>query len=177
MSENLQLATVTDVPGLVLLRNETSRALTQQYGVGHWTSGATDKGVLLALRMASVYVVRDQGRIIASVTLATKKPWAIDTKYFSPARTPLYLTSMAVAPDLQRSGIGRRCLQEVVPIAAHWPADAIRLDAYAAEVGAGEFYRKCGYREVGRATYRDTPLIYFEMLIDRSTSGTPQQKL
>ena len=44
-----------------------------------------------------------------------------------------------------------------------WPGDAIRLDAYDSQAGAGEFYRKCGFREAGRASYRGTPLIYFEM--------------
>jgi hypothetical protein len=46
-----------------------------------------------------------------------------------------------------------------------WPADAIRLDAWDAQAGAGEFYRKCGYREVGRAAYRKTRLIYFELAL------------
>jgi hypothetical protein len=45
------------------------------------------------------------------------------------------------------------------------PGDAIRLDAYDAEAGAGEFYRKYGFREVGRASYRNVPLIYFERLL------------
>ena len=45
------------------------------------------------------------------------------------------------------------------------PSDAIRLDAFDADAGAGEFYSKCGFREVGRASYRSVPLIYFEMLV------------
>ncbi len=31
--------------------------------------------------------------------------------------------------------------------------------------GAGPFYALCGYSEMGRTTYRDTPLIYYEMLL------------
>jgi hypothetical protein len=33
------------------------------------------------------------------------------------------------------------------------------------EAGAGAFYAKCGFREVGRVVYRNVPLIYFEMLL------------
>jgi len=33
------------------------------------------------------------------------------------------------------------------------------------QAGAGEFYRKCGFRETGRATYRTVPLIYYERLL------------
>jgi hypothetical protein len=53
----------------------------------------------------------------------------------------------------------------VTRLAHRWPADAVLLDAFDhAAAGVGEFYRKCGYREVGRVSYRHVPLIYFEML-------------
>jgi GNAT superfamily N-acetyltransferase len=66
---------------------------------------------------------------------------------------------------VQRRGVGRACLQDVRRIAHAWPADAIRLDAYDAPAGAGRFYERCGYREVGRVVYRKVPLIYFESLL------------
>lgn len=56
--------------------------------------------------------------------------------------------------DLQGQGIGRRCLDEAVEYAKAWPADAIRLDACDAEAGAGEFYTKSGFHEVGRVAFR-----------------------
>jgi ribosomal protein S18 acetylase RimI-like enzyme len=43
--------------------------------------------------------------------------------------------------------------------------EAVRLDAYDAAAGAGEFYEKCGFVEVGRVTYRLNPLIYYELQI------------
>ncbi len=57
-------------------------------------------------------------------------------------------------------------MEEVTRIARAWPADAIRLDAYDADAGAGIFYAKCGCTEVGRVSYRGTPLIYYELLLD-----------
>src|SRR6266850_3748309 len=101
------------------------------------------------MRNAKVYVLRKRNKPIATLTLCTKKPWAIDRKYFSACKRPLYLTSMAVAPDLQRQGIGRLCVEEAAKLVKRWPGDAIFLDAYDAEASAGEFYRKCGFREVG----------------------------
>ncbi|HEX5718366.1 MAG TPA: GNAT family N-acetyltransferase [Thermoanaerobaculia bacterium] len=118
------------------------------------------------MRTSKVFVTRDgSGLITATLRLTTKKPWAIDKSYFTECRTPLYLHSMAVAPGLQHQGIGRLCIEEVKRIGREWPGEAIRLDAYDAEAGAGGFYRKCGFLEVGRVTYRSTPLIYFEMLL------------
>jgi len=164
MRLKLQVATSDDVSDLVSLRTAVNQHLTSQYGKGYWVAGLTEKGVLFAMRTSTVYVAKARNRVIATLALSTRKPWAIDKKYFSLSRRPLYLTSMAVAPDRQRQGIGRLCIDEVRRIAAGWPSDAIRLDAFDAEAGAGEFYSKCGFREVGRAFYRKVPLIYFEML-------------
>jgi GNAT superfamily N-acetyltransferase len=161
----LEPATVADAPDLVLLQNTVSEHLAAQYGKGFWSGRVTEKGVLFAMRRATVYMARSRDGLIATLTLSTRKPWAIDKRYFSASKRPLYLTSMAVCPDQQRKGVGRQCIEEARRIAAKWPSDAIRLDAWDAEAGAGEFYRKCGFREVGRATYRDAPLVYFEMLL------------
>jgi GNAT superfamily N-acetyltransferase len=66
---------------------------------------------------------------------------------------------------MQRRGVGRRLLAEAIKHTRALPADAIRLDAFDAEAGAGPFYAKCGFREVGRVTYRKAPLIYFELVL------------
>jgi GNAT superfamily N-acetyltransferase len=87
--------------------------------------------------------------IVGTLHLPTKKPWAIDLSYFTPVKKALYLTNMAVLPPMQSQGIGRRLLEVAAKKARAWPADAIRLDAFDADAGAGGFYAKCGFREVG----------------------------
>ena len=71
---------------------------------------------------------------------------------------------MAVHPRRQRRGIGRALMAEAVRVARDLPAGTIRLDAYDADAGAGEFYRRCGYRQRGKKTYRGVPLVYFECM-------------
>ncbi len=165
MRIKLQLATPGDVADLIALHTSVVERLRADFGEGYWVTKATEKGTLFTLRRASVYIARYRKKLIAHVNLTTRKPWAIDTKYFTPCRKPLYIIGMSVDPSFQRSGIGRQCIAEAIGIAKKWPADAIRLDAWEEAVGAGAFYRKCGFREVGRATYRIAPLIYFEMLL------------
>jgi GNAT superfamily N-acetyltransferase len=165
MRVHLQRATNRDVPDLVLLRTTVNRYLAWKYGEGFWVARSTERGARAQMQRGIVYIARFRNRPIASLTLSTRKPWAIDRKYFQPSERPLYLTAMAVDPRCQGKGIGRQCLEEARRIAKEWPADAIRLDAFDAHAGAGDFYRKCGYREVGRAVYRLTPLIYFELLL------------
>lgn len=160
-----EIATSADAAAIAALRTATAEKLTEVHGVGPWSGTASEKGVLFNMRNSSVYVARHKNKVVATLTLGTKKPWAIDKKYFSKCSRPIYLTSMAIAPELQSQGIGKLCVEAAKKIVKQWPADAIRLDAYDAAAGAGEFYRKCGFREVGRASYRGAPLIYFEMLV------------
>lgn len=117
------------------------------------------------MKHARVLISHDNGRLLGTLRLATRKPWAIDPAYFTMVDRALYLTDMAVAPAAQRTGVGRELLEHAVEAARQWPADCIRLDAYDAPAGAGGFYARCGFREVGRVVYRKTPLIYFEKLL------------
>ena len=165
MPLHLHPATPDDANDILSLRAAVNEHLKSQFGEGYWLSGGTIKGVLFQMKRATIYIARNRGALIATLALSTRKPWAIDRKYFHPSKKPLYLTAMAVHPRYQRKGIGRQCVDQARQIAAKWPSDAIRLDAYDTAAGAGEFYRKCGFREVGRAVYRVAPLIYFEMLM------------
>jgi GNAT superfamily N-acetyltransferase len=165
MRIKLEVATAADALDIVALRAAVAANLTAQYGPGPWSRISTEKGVRFDMRTSKVFVARQQGRLMATLRLTTRKPWAIDLKYFSACQRPLYLLAMAVAPELQRRGIGRLCLDEVKQICRQWPADAIRLDAYDAPAGAGGFYGKCGFRDLGRAAYRGCPLACFEMLL------------
>ena len=165
MKIKLQIATPDDVRDLVWLRNAVAEDLTSRYGKGHWSMNASERGVIFQMTRATVYVARYRGRLVASLALSKQKPWAIDPSYFTPCKRPLYLTGMAVTPGRQHKGIGRQCIEQVPEITRQWPADSIRLDAYDAAAGGGEFYRKCGFRETGRVSYRGNPLIYFEMVL------------
>ncbi len=165
MPINLQPATVADVGGLLDLRAAVNRGLAEQFGEGYWIAKLTEKGILFAMRQSRVYVASHRNKVVATLALSTRKPWAIDPNYFSKSKAPLYLTAMAVDPRHQRAGVGRDCIEQVRRLAAEWPGDSIRLDAYDVAAGAGEFYHKCGFRMVGRKSYRGVPLVYYEMLL------------
>jgi ribosomal protein S18 acetylase RimI-like enzyme len=154
-----------DAPAIASLRAAAAERLTREYGRGHWSSCPTERSVLRALETSRVLVARHGARVVGTLTLATKKPWAIDTSYFRDVPRALYLLDMAVDPDVQRQGIGRRLVRDAIAVARKGRSDAIRLDAYDADAGAGAFYAKCGFREVGRVTYRKNPLVYFELLL------------
>ena len=165
MPESFESAGTEDAEELPALHTDVAEHLTRMHGQGSWSMKTSAKGVSYALRTSSVFVAREAGRSVATLRLGTKKPWAIEVSYFTPCKRPLSLLSMAVAPARQREGIGRRCLNEAWKAARAWPADAVRFDAYNAQAGAGGFFARCGCKESGRVTYRNAPLIYFEVLL------------
>jgi GNAT superfamily N-acetyltransferase len=161
----LALADPADALAIANLHNAVAEDLTATFGPGPWSSPTSEAGVAFSMKTGRVLVARERGRIMATLRLATRKPWAIDKSYFTPVRRPLYLTDMAVIPGRQRRGIGRAVMEDAMRIARDWPAEAIRLDAWDAEAGAGGFYAKCGFIERGHVTYRRNPLIYYERLV------------
>jgi GNAT superfamily N-acetyltransferase len=162
---SIRQAVEADAKAIAALRVAAANDLTERFGKGFWSSNTTDKGVLQAMRRGSVLIAVDDRAIVGTLTLSTQKPWAIDTSYFTAVQRPVYLTSMAVTPGLQKKGVGRTMLEAVIGVAKAWPGQAIRLDAFDADAGAGAFYAKCGYQERGRAVFRAVPLIYYEKLI------------
>lgn len=158
-------ATRDDLATIAGLQNAAAGALTARFGPGPWSSLVSERGAALAQRRARVRIGRDGKRILTVLRLATMKPWAIDVSYFTPVKRPLYLTGMAVSVAHQGQGLGSRALEDACAVAEEWPADAIRLDAYDAEAGAGAFYARCGFTERGRVVYKGNPLVYYERLL------------
>ena len=85
--------------------------------------------------------------IVGMLRLAIKKPWAIDTSfYFAKCDRPLYLVGGCNAGKTA-SRNWQTVLSKKPNRSPAWPADAIRLDAYDADAGAGGFYASCGCTE------------------------------
>lgn len=154
-----------DIPALAALRRDTARELTARYGFGHWSHEGSDDTVRRGMEGSFYLIGIEQKEIVAALRLSPSRPWAIDPSHFTPVRRPLYLTDMAVSPARQRSGLGRILLTAAKEEAIRLRAGAIRLDAYDAPAGAGEFYTRCGFLPRGVVVYRQVPLIYFELLL------------
>jgi GNAT superfamily N-acetyltransferase len=159
------LATAADAAAIAAVRVAAADRLTLDFGMGHWSSRTDERSVLRELTSNQIIIVRSGDDVVGTASLQRKKPWAIDLAYFTACGEPIYLINMAVHPGVQRRGIGRALLDHALELARAGGADAIRLDAYDGLVGAGEFYRKCGYQLRGGKTYRKVPLLYFERMI------------
>ena len=165
----ITIADPDDAAPIAAVRVAAADRLTRDFGDGHWSSHTNEDAVSRDINASTVLVARDRGAIVGTLTLQKKKPWSIDTVYFTPCTMPLYLINMAVTPARQRRGVGRALLAEAKIVARAFPAHALRLDAYEGPAGAAEFYRRCGYTQVGGKLYRGVALLYFELM-----TGVPE---
>jgi len=164
MALSFRLATEADIPALLKIRLAVDADQARRFGERRWSTSITEKSVARGLKSSRVLLASRRGKIVATLRMETKKPWAIDLKYFTPVGKVVYLHDVDVDPKLQRSGIGRQLMDRAKATAKAWPVDAIRVDAYDGESGGGPFYEKCGFTEVGRTVYRSVPLVYFEFV-------------
>ena len=165
MTISISLATPSDAAALATLRTSVAHAMTQQFGKGDWSATPSEPEVVKQLRASRVLVARRDAEIIGTVRLARALPWAIDASAFTPVTTALYVLGLSVAPHVRGQGVGRQLMDSAKEAARAWPAEAVWLDAYDHVAGAGPFYLKCGFRQVGRTKHREMPLIYYEWLV------------
>ena len=161
-----RFALVNDVEHILNVRVSAARALTEQFGDGPWSRESTERGALNGMRNSRIVLAFVNAVAVGTYRITTQKPWAIDRTYFTSVPRPLYLTDMAVSVSQQRTGVGRALIAHAEDVTRAYPAQAIWLDAYDANAGAGGFYANCGFRECGRNVYRGTPLVYYEKAID-----------
>ena len=170
MARSFRFATESDIPAILKLRLAVDTDQARRFGKNRWSTTINEKSVARGLKSSRVLLARRHGRIIGTLRMEAKKPWAIDLRCFTPVAKAVYLHDVDVDPLLQRSGIGRQLIERAKAVAREWSVGAIRLDVYDGSSGGGPLYRKCGFTEVGRAVYRGVPLVYFECVLQTGSS-------
>jgi len=160
-------ASMSDARELVALRSAVARGMTGTFGEGHWSVCPSKAEVVRQLRASHVLVARHDSEIVGTVRLVRALPGIFDSKSFTPVQSALYVLGLAVAAKCRGQGVGRQLMEAAKETACSWGAQALWLDAYDHEAGAGPFYLKCGFRSVGRTEYLEMPLIYFEWSVPR----------
>jgi GNAT superfamily N-acetyltransferase len=166
-STAIAVAGVRDASELVELRVRVAQGMTVEFGEGHWSACPRKADVLRQLRASHVFVAREDQRIIGTVRVTRALPGLIDSAAFAPVKTALYVLGLAVAPEARGRGVGRVLMEAAKGLARTWPADALWLDAYDHPAGAGAFYKKCGFRPVGRGASGVVPLTFYEWLTEQ----------
>ncbi len=140
--------------------------LTTRFGQGHWSTVRTTETLQKYAGDGVLHIVEADGVPIGTLRLTDRKIGFYKKEWFARPQDPAaYLMDMAVHPNHQRTGMGRRSMALAEGVARRAGLRAIRLDAYAGAAGAGGFYKKCGYALVHVGEMRGVALEYFEKLL------------
>ncbi len=140
--------------------------LTARFGEGHWSGVRTIATLQKYAGSGTLYVIEADAIVVGTLRLTDLKIGFYRNAWFARPKDPAgYLLDMAVSPDRQHRGLGRRAMEQAERLARQGGLRAIRLDAYQGPAGAGGFYRKCGYDLVHKGEMRGVALEYFEKLL------------
>lgn len=115
----------------------------------------------------------EAGEILAAVVLNSDwndgyndVPWSVDC----PPENVMIIHALAVRPDLQGQGVGRRIVKEIIEIARQNNMKTIRLDSLSRNTAAVRLYTGGGFDIIQRKRlyYEDTGLtdfILYEMVL------------
>ncbi|MEZ0260827.1 MAG: GNAT family N-acetyltransferase [Alphaproteobacteria bacterium] len=114
----------------------------------------------------SLFVIEEEGRLLASFTLDTIVADYCKPEWFThPADPAFYLRSLSVRVDAQGRGVGRAAMAEAENLARKRGMKALRCDAYEGAASAGGFYEKCGFKPLRRGAVNGTPIVFYEKLL------------
>ena len=144
------LATREHADEIAKLRTAAGAALARKHGPGHWAGISTDAGVMRDIRAAHVLVGIARRKIVGTLTLQKKKPWAIDVSYFTTVPRAIYLINMAVLPRRWGKGIGRALLDAlIVESEKRGFRQMLAVIGDSANKPSIELHRAAGFRMVG----------------------------
>lgn len=164
MNARISVANPDDARAIAALRIAVAQDMTRRFGEGHWSALTSKAAVHRQLRASRVLVAKEKGRVVGTVRLAVAIPSVFDSSAFTAVDTALYVLGLAVAPDFRDQGIGRTLVDSAKDVAHSWPAQALWLDAYRHPAGAGPFYERCGFRELGPSVSGTVPVVFYEWL-------------
>jgi ribosomal protein S18 acetylase RimI-like enzyme len=135
-------------------------------GVNQWDRFYPNRFVIGGdVRRGTVFGIRNEGRIIGAVVVDRRQsgkysglPWS------DRAGDPACIHRLAVHPDFQGQGMGKKLLRFAEEQARGAGGTSIRLDVFTGNPAAVGMYRRAGYAEVGtiRFPMRKVPYLCFE---------------
>ena len=119
--------------------------MVDTFGLTHWSKPYSKENIARDVENKDVYIVKNESQNIATFMLSE------DTSYYFkeiPDENAVYLSKLAVNPNVVNSGIGTACMNYIEEICKRNNKTKVRLDVYDKSVQAVNFYTKLGYKEL-----------------------------
>jgi ribosomal protein S18 acetylase RimI-like enzyme len=143
----VERASAADIPAAHALI-EGARRWLRSRGIDQWQDPVPDTVLLRDAEQGSLFVVRQDGAVVAMVTVSDSdtETWGAD------ATSAAYVHRLAVARTHRGSGLGQRLLAWVAATAADRGTAFVRLDCATDNPGLRRFYERQGFQHVRDGT-------------------------
>ena len=119
--------------------------MVDTFGLMHWSKPYSKEKIEQDIENKDVYIVKSNGQNVATFMLSE------DTSYYFEEirdKNAVYLSKLAVNPDVVNSGIGTMCMNYIEETCRQNNKTKVRLDVYDKSAQAVNFYIKMGYKEL-----------------------------
>ncbi|WP_027633696.1 GNAT family N-acetyltransferase [Clostridium hydrogeniformans] len=153
MEMRFELGKLNDVDELERLYNDLNDYLEKGENYPGWKKGVypVRKNAIDGIKNGNLYVLRHDGKIIASVILSHKPEpayykakWNIDSNYSG----IFVIYTFVVHPKFFKCGVGKALMDFSTDYSIKSKAKSIRLDVYEGNIPAIRLYEKCGFKYV-----------------------------
>ena len=140
--------------------------LNLKLGLAHWIPPYPIHQLKKDAKERNVYSVWDGAELIATFTIG-QQPLAYYYKdiWLHPDKEAIYVSHLAVIPELQRRGIGSWCMRTIEQMAVSQGTTAVRLDAYEKYHKLLKFYNDLGYSRREVVEYQEKLLVCLEKIV------------
>ena len=159
----LTQATQHDFAAICSLYESVCAAMAQEKSSHQWVWGEYPAEDILqgSLDAGSLYIAREGDVLLAAVTIDTH----FDPEYAGVnwlfGTVPGAFHRLAIAPEHQGKGLGRKIIQDVCEILLGMGCNALRIDTYSNNFSAQKLYEKIGMRKAGEVRFFHRPLPFY----------------
>ncbi|MBE1440746.1 GNAT family N-acetyltransferase [Paenibacillus sp. OAS669] len=168
--QDMQIEQIGDneLDSITELYNDVTRHMRKQ-GIDQWDQYYPTKPVFQNdLLNGHLYGIRKDWQWIGAVAVNEEQDTAFEgLPWQDPSGSWMVIHRLAVHPDYQGRGIGKKLLLFAEAEAVKKGYTSIRLDAYSANPSAVGMYEKAGYNRIGEVRYpfRKYPFHVYEKMI------------
>lgn len=172
----IRKAEVEDIPGITQIYSDILNLEVMRKGHTGWVKGIypSEKTALGSIKMEEMYVMEENGEIVASARLNQKQIGSYSMakwEYDAPADEVMLIHTLTVSPSKTGQGYGSAFIKFYEDFAREHGCRYLRMDTNEINKPARALYKKLGYKEVGIVPcnfngIKDVRLVCLEKLLD-----------
>jgi N-acetylglutamate synthase-like GNAT family acetyltransferase len=138
---SIRTANENDIPAITQLLVACAQDMSER-GMKHWLGVYDQSGVSNNLRQKQVYVLEHKAQIQGCIALGTQPADYYTDCWPDAPRAAFYITQLAVSPDAQGQGFGKRLMQHCIDKVG---TASLQLDAVDHYPALCTFYQRLGF--------------------------------